>query len=234
MLDPAASTASIGKLAFREVLEESGTFRRCSPRRSLTKEFWGFDLYQDLPRRLTSDGVQAVPGELERVRAFLSRECPSLTQEGLGMAPSPRMQDAKRRYLCSACELIEVRQYDETVGVLVGAPEDWSTYYIRIFAFARNYRRRPVMRRFIDECVFEPLRAQGVERVAADTSPANYTTSRALTDLRFYVTGQQLSDRWGPLVRYTKFLDPACEAAFCDRFAGTAPQTPSGMRKEAP
>lgn len=228
-----ASTASIGKAVFREVSEQSGTFDKLSPQR-LTEKFWGLDLCADLPKTLTRDGVHAVPGELERVRAFLASGFPTLTQEGLGVAPNANMLDAKRRYLRVACELIEVRHGERTVGVLVGAPEDWSTYYIRIFAFAPDYQRFGLLRRFVRECIFEPLRAHHVERVCADTSPLNIAMSRALSELHFYVTGHQLSERWGPLVRYTKFLDPTCEAAFRTRFEGTAPPRTVRRRKEEP
>jgi Acetyltransferase (GNAT) family len=233
MFERVASTASVGSAAFREVPpERSGTFRRHSSLR-LTEEFWGLDLCSALPRTLTRDGVCAVPGELDRVRDFLSREYPSLTQEGLGVAPNARMLDAKHRYLNAACSLIEMRHGDRTVGVLVGAPEDWSTYYVRTFALTPEYQRPGLLRRFVRECLFEPLRAHNVERVTADTSPSNIAMSRTLSELHFYVTGHQLSERWGPLVRYTKFLDPACEAAFQTRFAGTAPPR-STDRKEEP
>jgi hypothetical protein len=169
------------------------------------------------------------------VRAFLGSHFPSLTEEGLGSAPSASMLDAKRSYLRTACDVIELRQDGETVGVMVGAPEDWSSYYVRIFAVMREFQRPVLVRRFARDCVFEPLIAHEIERVIADTSPGNIAMSRLFTELNFHVTGHQLSERWGPLVRYTKFLDPACEAAFLKRFIGTVPPDPHGSeshRKE--
>ena len=221
--------------------ERSGTYRSLAPQRvssvppqTLSARFWGADLSRDLPRVLSRDGVQAVRGDLGRVGEFLKQAFPTFTEEELGADLSPRMLEAKGRYLRTASDLIELRHLDRTVGVLVGAPEDWSTYYIRIFAFAPDYQRFGLLRRFVRECIFEPLRAHHVERVCADTSPLNIAMSRALSELHFYVTGHQLSERWGPLVRYTKFLDPTCEAAFRTRFEGTAPPRTVRRRKEEP
>jgi RimJ/RimL family protein N-acetyltransferase len=120
------------------------------------------------------------------------------------------------------CDLLEIRCAQRTIGVLVGAPEDWSTYYVRTFAIAPDYQKRALIMRFVEECLFTPLTRLGVQRIHADTLPSNRPMTRLFGDLRFYATGQQLSERWGPLVRYTKFLDPACEALFLHRLGGNA------------
>lgn len=202
-----------------------------SASRSLTDLFWGFDLCEGLPYDV-GQGVAARRAELNSVRSFLSSEYPSLTEEAVTNAVQLGVASAKRRYLESACDLIELRHEGQTVGVMVGAPEDWASYYIRIFAVKRSYQRPRLIRRFCRDYLFARLFAHDVQRVVADTSPANVATSRMLSELQFYVTGQQLSDRWGPLVRYTKFLDRTREAAFLKRFAGIAPPGSEGKRKE--
>jgi hypothetical protein len=189
---------------------------------SLSATLWGLDLNQGLPRELSHDGIVATPGDLTRVRTFIAEEFPSFGEESLGATPSATIIDAKRWYMRSACDAIELRHEDRTIGVLVGAPEDWSSYYVRVFAVIQTYQRPALIRRFVRECVFEPLTLHHVERLTADTSPANLAMSRCFSELHFHVTGHQLSDRWGPLVRYTRFLDPAREAAFLRRFAGIA------------
>jgi hypothetical protein len=225
---------SISPIAPRKIgpLEEqtgqSGTFSSANPAQSLSARFWGFDLCKHLPLVLSSDGVEATRGEPGRVKTFLAQEFPSLTEEALGATPNATTVDAKRWYLRTACDLVEMRHRGRTVGVIVGAPEDWSSYYVRILAFLPGYQRPALTRRFARECLLDPLTVHHVERVVAETSPANIAMSRSLSELHFYVTGHQLSDRWGPLVRYTKFLDPACEAAFHRRFAGTAPPGSNG------
>jgi hypothetical protein len=204
------------------------------PTATLSTKLWGLELCRDLPRVLSSDGIEATRGDLTRVRSFLAEEFPSFGEETLGAQPSAAILDAKRWYLHAACDAIELRHHGNTIGVFVGAPEDWSSYYIRIFAVVQAYQRPALIRRFGRECVFGPLAEHHVERVIADTSPANLAMSRCFTELHFHVTGHQLSDRWGPLVRYTRFLDPACEAAFMRRFAGIAAGGATRNGKEEP
>jgi hypothetical protein len=217
---PAPSVSS----AAPESTERSGTYQSTLPPRTLSARFWGLDLCKGLPRVMSSDGVEAVRGELARVRDFLLCAFPSFTEEELGAQPDARMVDAKRLYLSTACDLVELRHEDRTVGVIVGAPEDWSSYYVRIFAVLPSYQRPGLTRRFGRECLFEPLAEHRVERVIAETSPTNLAMTRGLTEMHFHVTGHHLSERWGALVRYTKFLDPAREAAFQQRFVAALPK----------
>lgn len=199
---------------------------------SLSAKLWGLDLTRHLPRTLTHDGITAVAGDLTRIRTFIAEEFPSFGEEIVSPTQNEVVAGAKRWYLASACDAIELRLDDRTIGVYVGAPEDWSSYYIRNFAVIQMYQRPALIRRFLRECVFEPLANAGVERVVADTSPANLAMARFFSELHFHCTGHQLSERWGPLVRYTLFLDPACEAAFFKRFAGIAPERATRNRKE--
>ena len=205
-----------------EPIEQSGLFSTLPPQ-TLSQRFWGLDLAERLPRVLSRDGVEAVRGELGRVRDFLVQAFPTFTEEDAGAQPDPRMAEAKRQYLLTASDLIELQHEGRTVGLIVGAPEDWSSYYVRIFAVLPEYQRRTLTRRFARECLFEPLAEYGVERVVAETWPTNIAMSHAFTELQFHVTGHQLSERWGALVRYTKFLDPARGEAFARRFAAMLP-----------
>jgi hypothetical protein len=212
-----------------EACDRSATHRSTLPPRTLSQQFWGLDLAAGLPRVLSNDGVHAVRGEISRIAEFLKRDFPTFTEEELGSQPDSRILDAKRAYLRTACDLIELRHEGRTIGAIVGAPEDWSSYYVRIFAVSKDYQRAGLTRRFGRECLFQPLREQRVERVVADTSPTNLAMTRGFSEMRFHVTGHQLSDRWGALVRYTKFLDQEREAAFYERFATTTSKRP---RKE--
>jgi hypothetical protein len=208
------------------VAERSGGRRSTSPPAKLSARFWGLDLAKTLPRVLSRDGVEAVPGELGRVCEFLAEAFPTFSEGELDAAPDPRMVEAKRDYLCRVSDLIELRHEGRTVGAIVGAPEDWSSYYVRILAVSPAYQRPGLTRRFARECLLEPLAAHGVERVVADTWPTNIAMSRGFTEMHFHVTGHLLSERWGALVRYTKFLDPVREAAFERRFAAALPSRP--------
>lgn len=188
-----------------------------------SQRMWGFSFADTLPRALTRDGVVAVAGDYARIGCFLAAEFKMFQEEAQGAEPDYIVRNRKSEYLREECDLIELRQGDDTIGVFMGAPEDWSTYYVRIFALRRSFQRPAMTRLFVRDCLFSPLTEHGVERICADTSPANIAMSRLFTELHFHVTGSQLSDRWGPLVRYTRFLSPACEAAFLRKFGGGSP-----------
>ena len=66
--------------------------------------------------------------------------------------------------------------------------------------------------------LFDTLRAAGVERVETDASPTNATTLQVALRLGFKVTGNLTTDRWGALVRLTKFLSPNAERVFVDGY----------------
>jgi hypothetical protein len=193
---------------------------------------WGFSLCDLLPRNLSDDGVVAVAGDFARIGRFLNEQFSVFSEEAQGSLPNYIVSNRKCEYLRDACDLIELRSNDETIGSLIGGPEDWSSYYVRVFALRRDFQRPGMIRRFIRECLFAPLAEHGVERICADTSPANVAMSRLLTELHFHVTGSQLSERWGPLVRYTRFLSPACEAEFRRKFGGGAPADDPRKSKE--
>jgi len=206
--------------------EASGVVARALPgRKTHSAQLWGFSLCDELPRRVASDGVEAVVGDYQHIQRFVDEQYSMFTEEGLGGSPSAFVRESKQAYLSTGCDLIALVHGDQMVGMLVGAPEDWSSYYVRVFALLPAYQRPALTRRFVRECVFEPLARHGVERVVAETSPANLAMSRLLSELGFVVSGNLLTDRWGPLVRYTKFLDPACEAQFQRRFGGGAPRS---------
>jgi hypothetical protein len=211
----ADSNATVGDSACTD------TFQRPALPEPLSKQFWNVDLTERLPRALNDAGVRAVPGELARVMRFISEHFPRFSEEAQGSATDARHSTVKSGYL-QRCDIIELHTEQRTVGVIVGAPEDWSTYYVRVFAVASDFQKHALVRRFARECLLEPLAACGVQRVTAETSPSHRAMARLFAELDFHVTGQQLTDRWGPLVRYTKFLDPHCEARFLERFSGIA------------
>lgn len=123
------------------------------------------------------------------------------------------------------------------VGVIMGHPTDWSTYYIRSAAFLPAYRNRHFGTSFLD-IVYEPLRQVGCERVEVETSPANMPMVRIMSGQGFFVTSTVSSERWGYLLRFTKFLTPEAEIAFRRQYcvgsppaATISPATPNQRRK---
>lgn len=212
-------------VSIQEPFNEAGTSLTVRAAANMPQSgcMWGFALRDVLPHKLSDDGVVAVAGEFPRIARFLSEQFAMFTEESQGSTPNLTVSKRKLEYLREACDLVELRHGDETVGVFVGAPEDWSSYYVRMFAVRRDFQRPSVIRRFVRDCLFTPLAEHAVERISAETSPANIAMSRLFTELHFHVTGHHLSDRWGPMVRYTRFLSPACEEQFLRKFGAGAP-----------
>jgi RimJ/RimL family protein N-acetyltransferase len=122
------------------------------------------------------------------------------------------MSEAKRRFFAEMdCFLFRVE--GEVAGVFMAHPCDWNSYYLRSTGILPRYRERGLMSQFFDR-LDEPLRAVGVERIEAEVSPANTPIIRVLAGHGYIVTGQVASERWGLLLRYTKFLSQGASAVF--------------------
>lgn len=128
------------------------------------------------------------------------------------------MSEAKRRF-GAEMDVFLFRHLGRSIGVLMSHPSDWSTYYMRTSAFLPDYRRSRLASRFMD-LFWAPLAAAGIARVECDASPANIPVNKLFLSQGFVVTSVQASDRWGTLLRYTKFLNEDAERAFAGRLCG--------------
>lgn len=202
---------------------------------TLSNRYWGVDLGARLPFALNEDGmdVVVVRGEAARITAFLASEFPSFAGTMPAEPPSPAVTGARRKYLEQDCDLFEIRSDGQTVGVIIGSPYDWSSYYLRICAVLKRFRSQTLVFNCLNELLYAPLAAAGVERVIADASPANIAVTYSFVRHRYYHTGQQLTDRWGAITRYTKYLRPVNEALFHEKFVGIAPPETTILGKEA-
>jgi ribosomal protein S18 acetylase RimI-like enzyme len=126
------------------------------------------------------------------------------------------MTAAKRRF-CSETDIFLFRAEDRTVGLLMGHPTDWSTYYIRTTAFIEEYRARGLMRQFAVG-LWDALRDAGAARVETEVLPSNRPTLALLAKEGFIVTSAGVSERWGAMLRLTKFLATEPEEVFRRQF----------------
>jgi len=195
-----------------------------SPPQTGSYRLWGLDFARVLPQLEIQQSAGVKVTSLEVVQSFLQQEFPALLESrpaaGQSVGHAAQSITAKRRYLQYDSDLIAVSVGDQLIAVFVGAPEDWSSYYVRMFAVHPRFQQRGLIRRFARECIFAPLEQHGVERVIAETSPFNIAMLRMFAEMKFQPTGHQLSERWGPMTRHTKFLDSSCESAFRERFSG--------------
>jgi hypothetical protein len=184
----------------------------------LSRQLWELDWREHLPFSVTRDGVQVHASSFERALPFIAAHYAEIFEDDpTSPFASDKLTDAKARYYRAAGDFFEFVHEGRTVGLLLGTPVDWSTYYIRSAAAVRAYQGTKMIQRFFPR-MFELLRQVGVERVEADTSPANMATMHLLTRMRFNVTGTVLSERWGAHVHLTHFLDETAERVFLGQF----------------
>ena len=183
-------------------------------RQPLSQTLWGIDWNAHFPLPLGDSGIVGHVGEWDRVRDFVTAYAPQLVEVD-GAHLSDRVRAAKVSYLRDHCDHFEFRVGDQTVGVVAGDPEDWSTYYFRVMVFDPARSVRNVMRRSFG-AVVDVLREAGVQRARAETSPVNYPMASWLLKLGFHPTGHRVSDRWGNMVGFTLLVDPELRARFAD------------------
>lgn len=205
------------------------------PRRPLSALFWGLDWNRHLPVTLTADGIDAHVSSYDRSLPFVREHYRAIFHEqGDGPFSTSHLDDQKARYYRLAGDFFEIKQRDRTVGLVVGTPIDWSTYYVRSAAVVPEFQSRQLGSRLL-RTMFPHLAAAGVERVEADTSPSNLCVIQLLTRLKFNITGSVLSDRWGAQVRLTKFLDSRGEDVFLQQFCmGVVYQLRDRVQRAAP
>lgn len=197
---------------------------------------WRLDWASLWPLQL-SGGLRAGPIDADEALAFVAAHYAEVFQADTAdrrFLPDP-MTDAKRRFF-AASDRIAFFDGDRVVGLLVGNPVDWSTYYWRTVALLPAYQGRGLLAQVLRH-TDALMRAHGVVRVEGECAPTNYRQLRLLLRLGYVVTSTVTSERWGALLRLTRFLNEEAEEAFAERFSKDAglprsPSSPSTSRGE--
>ena len=194
----------------------SGHFES-SQRLQLSEALWGIHWADFLPRQVTQD-VTVVASSYDRALPFIEANYATIFEEdGSNRFLHKQSNELKARYYRTAGDFFEFKQGTRTVGLMIGTAVDWTTYYIRSAAALPEVQGKQVIQRFF-AAMFMVLRAAGVERVEAETSPSNLAVIQVLSRMRFNPSGTVLSDRWGALLKFTRFLDEEAERVFLDQF----------------
>jgi hypothetical protein len=182
----------------------------------MSRRLWNLDWRSVLPWHF--DDGRAEFATAEEALPFIQEHYPAIFGQGDlegRFLPSPTT-DAKRRFFAEM-DYFLFRVDQHAAGVLMGHPTDWTSYYIRSAALLPEYRERRVLTRFLER-LDQPLRAAGIERVEAECSPANVPVVRLLTAQGYVATASMSSERWGLMLRYTKFLSEDARAAFMRQY----------------
>jgi RimJ/RimL family protein N-acetyltransferase len=187
--------------------------------RGLSWSIWDLDWSNHLPLTLTDDGLTVEPSTFSDVLPFIVENFASMFEEDPAASPflKGRTTEAKAQYYRRCADVFAFKDGPDTVGVFVCTPVDWGTYYIRFASFLPAYQGRQLLQRFFPN-FFRILKEAGIERVETDTSPSNFAIMHIMNRFRFNATGTMLSERWGGVIRFTKFLDEASEDIFLRQF----------------
>jgi len=180
----------------------------------LSRRLWGLDWEDVLPWQI--DDVSVELGSLEEALPFMRDHYTEIFSAGDGRFFTEMMSEAKRRFF-TEMDIFLLRASGETVGLVMGHPSDWSTYYMRSVALLAEYRARGVFPRFLEH-FYGPVRDAGVERIEADASPSNQAVIRLHLSQGSIVTATGSSERWGAFVRFTKFLNQEPHDVFHRQF----------------
>jgi RimJ/RimL family protein N-acetyltransferase len=187
-----------------------------SESRTLSSRLWDIDWSSILPLDL-GDGMVARMATFDELSDFCAQHIEDIFQEP---KTSPFLKDpmtvAKRRYYEEIADITLIGA-DEPIGLFVGEPADWGTYYVRVMASVPSAQGKRYCNMFAIK-VFDILAAHGVERVHTEISPANFASTYVAMRMRFRPTGTVLSDRWGAVTRLTKFLCEERQEVFFDQF----------------
>jgi hypothetical protein len=193
---------------------ESSTVRSIG-RLPASRRLWGLDWTRELPRVAGDFTIEA--GTFDEAYPFMREHYPTIFDgDAAARFFAEEMTEAKLRYLRDADAFI-FRAEGRVAGICLAHPSDWSTYYVRTMAFLPELRRRGAATA-LDAVFGDVLPKVGVDRYEAETSIANRPMMEGLLGWGAVVTGTVTSERWGAMVRLTRFLDRAPEDVFRRQF----------------
>lgn len=211
-------------MALSNAWPHEATVSRIAPRRreldaqTLSLRWWGLDWREVLPFHF--DDGRAELGTMSDVLPFVKDHYAGIfgANEVESRFLENPMTEAKRRFFAEM-DFFLFRVEGEVAGVFMAHPWDWTSYYVRSVALLPQYRGRRLLAQMLAR-LDDPLRDAGVERVETEVSPANAPMIRTVSEQGFIVTGQTATERWGLLLRYTKFLSHEANAAFRRHYVG--------------
>ena len=203
--------------SMRDDQESSGRgsqVTRTTARQTLSQRLWGLDWSRELPWAF--DGATLEHGTFDDALPFMEEHYPRIFGVESERFFFEGMTDAKRRF-GDELDVFVFRSEGRTVGVATGHPTDWSSYYVRTFALLPECRERRWCSEWVQR-LGKTLGEAGCDRWEADCSPANRAVMRLLVSNGSLITANISSERWGQMVRFTKFLREDAEKAFRRQF----------------
>lgn len=206
-VDSNTSAAGVGSVVRRNV--------------TLAERLWNLDWSRELPWNF--DGIAVERSCFDEIEPFVSEHYPTIfasAAEGSRFLSEP-LSEAKRRFW-DETDVFAFRFEGRLVGICAAHPSDWSTYYVRTFALLPEFRERRVLTDF-EQAFSKCTRDAGIARWDVECSPMNTPVIRMFTGAGCVVTATQTSERWGAMLRFTKFLSEDAKAAYVRQFVSASP-----------
>jgi hypothetical protein len=185
--------------------------------RTLSQRIWDID-WSSVTPHVADEGFTIVMGSYESdAKPFIEAHFASIFGDHSDRFFVEPMTPAKQKFWDEMDIFVFKNASGETIGFAAGHPTDWSTYYVRTISLLPECRElggAAHYARFINE----HLARAGVHRRDAETSPANIPMNRFFFSEGAVVTSTSMSERWGVLLKYTKYLSADAEGVFRRQF----------------
>jgi hypothetical protein len=200
-------------------LPMSETMRAANaPTRSITmsQRLWDFNWVDCLP--WTHHGVSCEVGTFDDAEVFMREHYGQIFGDVSDRFLVEPMTEGKRRF-CNELDVLVLRASDgRVVGICLGQPTDWSTYYFRSFAILPELRELGFASAF-QKFLHASLSSSGkIARWEIETSTANAAMMRTMLSAGFVISAMINSERWGSVVRLTRFITKDADTTFRRQF----------------
>lgn len=193
---------------------------------SFSRKILRIDWNRHFPYSLRQPGCVVELSHFESCSQFIEKNHSRVYEQNLwGTSfPNEKIGDSKLRYYQEVGDFFQFQVRGECVGVFIGTVTDWSSYYLRYCAILPEHQGQGFFQEMVKH-LLATLELYGVQRVEGDVSPSNLVNIHIFNKLQFNVTGLRLTDRWGAMIHFCKFLNRSPENLFLDQFcSGTRPQ----------
>lgn len=185
---------------------------------SLSQALYGIDWNKLLPQKIGNYELRK--GSVESLFQFSIQNSEDAHDENSfvpGFKPFTEEISEKLKYYQLCSDVFDFYLGDELVGVAVSNPSDWCSYYLRYILIKKEHQGHNLQNQWV-RFVIASVEPHGIERIEVDFSPANTVQLFHYQRMGFYYVGMTMSERWGAVMRYVRYLNPNRRDAYLDQF----------------
>lgn len=173
----------------------------------LSLTVWGLDWEKHLPMSLGDYTLEA--STFEEFVAIKNRPNSFIisSENSNDQFLKESLNISKEEYLRKFSDFFVIRslQTQEVCGVIVCDVMDWSSYYLRFIYIDPKHRSHNLTIQFV-AAVESVLKNYSLDKIVCEVSSGNLPQVARMSQQGYICTGNSLSERFGSLLRLTKFL----------------------------